>query len=230
MKADHSIDAPTLAEFPGINPAPSERHSTEARVQQVLLIRHGETDWSLNGRHTGKTDLPLTEHGRETATRLEPIVARERFALVLTSPLRRARDTCALAGLSERCATDEDLHEWDYGDFEGLTMSEIQARAPGWNLFTDGCPHGEGPEQVGARVDRVIEKVRAAQGDVVLFAHGHVLRVLAARWIGLAVSAGQHFLLDTATLSILTYYRDVPAIKQWNAPLDSPAGDRLEDA
>jgi probable phosphoglycerate mutase len=162
--------------------------------------------------------------------RLEPVFARERFALVLTSPLRRARVTCALAGLSERCDTDWDLREWDYGDFEGLTLNEIQARAPGWSLFRDGCPHGESPAQVAARVDRVIDRVRTVPGHVALFAHGHVFRVFGARWLGLAATAGEHFLLDTATLSILTYYRDVPAIKQWNAPLGPTAADRSEDA
>ncbi len=207
-----------------------ERDATRTMLQQVFLVRHGETEWSLSGQHTGMTDIPLTEHGREAAKRLEPVFARERFALVLTSPLRRARTTCALAGLSERCDTDWDLHEWDYGDFEGLTMNEIQARAPGWNLFKDGCPHGETPAQVGARVDHVIDRVRAVPGHVALFAHGHVFRVFVARWLGLAASDGEHFLLDTATLSILTYYRDIPAIKQWNAPLGPSAADRSEDA
>src|SRR5262245_33251873 len=215
---------------PEVYPAGMERNSTEATTQQVFLVRHGETNWSRNGRHTGTTDLPLTEHGREAAKRLEPVLAGERFALVLTSPLRRARATCSLAGLSERCETDPDLHEWDYGDFEGLTTAEIEARAPGWNLFTDGCPHGERPEQVGARVDRVIDRVRSVHGDVALFAHGHVSRVFVARWIGLAPSAGQHFLLDTATVNILTFSRGIPVIKRWNAPLDPRTGDRLEDA
>jgi len=230
MSAASLVEVPAPSTPPEVYPACMEYDSAGTPVQQVFLVRHGETEWSLNGRHTGSTDLPLTEHGREAARRLEAVFAREQFTLVLTSPLRRARSTCSLAGLSELCETDADLHEWDYGDFEGLTMAEIQARAPGWNLFTDGCPHGERPEQVGARVDRVIDRVRSAHGHVALFAHGHVFRVLAARWIGLVPSAGQHFLLDTATVNILTYYRDVPAIKRWNAPLDPPAGDRLEDA
>jgi probable phosphoglycerate mutase len=207
-----------------------ERDRTSTALQQVFLVRHAETEWSLSGQHTGMTDVPLTEHGREMARRLEPVFAHEQLTLVLTSPLRRARTTCALAGLSEQCDTDWDLHEWDYGDFEGLTMSEIQARAPGWNLFRDGSPHGETPEQVAERADRVIEKVRAARGQVAVFAHGHILRVFAARWLGLAPSAGEHFLLDTTTLNILTYYHGVPAIKQWNAPLGPSAADRLEDA
>jgi len=160
------------------------------------------------------------------AKRLEPLFAHEQLALVLTSPLRRARTTCALAGLSERCDTDRDLREWDYGDFEGLTMDEIQARAPGWNLFTDGSPHGESPAQVAARADRVIERVRAVRGQAAVFAHGHILRVFVARWLGLDASAGEHFLLDTTTLNILSYYRGVPAIKQWNAPLGPWGGDR----
>ena len=207
-----------------------ERDSTRVTLQQVFLVRHGETEWSLSGQHTGVTDLPLTDHGREMAKRLEPLFAHEQLALVLTSPLRRARTTCALAGLSERCDTDWDLREWDYGDFEGLTMNEIQARAPGWNLFTVGSPHGESPAQVAARADRVIERVRAVRGQAAVFAHGHILRVFVARWLGLDASAGEHFLLDTTTLNILSYYRGVPAIKQWNAPLGPWAGDRLEDA
>jgi probable phosphoglycerate mutase len=207
-----------------------DRNAARATRQQVFLVRHGETEWSLSGQHTGTTDVPLTEHGREMARRLEPVFAHEQLALVLTSPLRRARTTCALAGLSERCDTERDLREWDYGDFEGLTMNEIQARTPGWNLFRDGGPHGETPGQVAARADRVIERVRTIRGQVVVFAHGHILRVFAARWLGLPASAGEHFLLDTTTLNILTYYHGVPAIRQWNAPLGPSAADRLEDA
>jgi probable phosphoglycerate mutase len=230
MKGDALIETALPSAVPQIESSGREHPGTDAPVQQVFLVRHGETEWSLSGQHTGMTDLVLTEHGRETARQLEPLFARERFALVLTSPLRRARTTCTLAGLGEFCDPEWDLHEWDYGDFEGLTMSEIQARAPGWNLFTDGCPHGEGPDQVADRVDRVIERVRSARGHVALFAHGHVFRVLAARWIGLPASAGQHFLLDTLTLNILTYYHGIPAIKRWNTPIGAAAGDRLEDA
>jgi len=188
-------------------------------AQQVYLIRHGETEWSLSGQHTGITDIPLTENGRRIAKLLAPALAKETFALVLTSPLERARRTCELAGLGERAEIDRDLMEWDYGEYEGLTPKEIHARAPGWMLFSDGCPGGETPERVSARIDRVITRTRAVQGQVALFAHGHVFRVFAARWLGLPAAAGGHFLLDTATLNILSYYHGIPALKRWNAPL-----------
>jgi probable phosphoglycerate mutase len=163
--------------------------------------------------------MPLTENGRSAARLLQPVLTRETFALVLTSPLQRARETCALAGLDARAEIDRDLMEWHYGDYEGLTTPQIHAQRPGWLVFTDGCPGGESPEQVGARVDRVMAKVRAVEGHVALFAHGHVLRVLAARWLGLRVADGGRFLLDTATLNILSHYRDIPAVQRWNAPL-----------
>lgn len=187
--------------------------------QQVYLVRHGETEWSLNGRHTGVTDIPLTEHGREVARRLRPILAEETFARVLVSPLGRARETCALAGLADGALVEPDLHEWSYGDYEGLTPQQIDEARPGWCIFRDGCPGGETPEQIGARVDRVVARVRAVPGDVALFAHGHVFRVLVARWIGLPPGAGQHFLLGNATVNVLGYYHDAPAVKMWNAPL-----------
>lgn len=187
--------------------------------QHVYLFRHGETEWSLSGRHTGVTDLPLTENGRRMAKLLQPVLARETFALVLSSPLERARKTCELAGFGERAEIDRDLMEWNYGEYEGLTREEIGAKAPGWLLFRDGCPGGESPEQIRIRVDRVIAKVRGVQGHVALFAHGHVFRVFAARWIGLPAAAGSHFMLNTATLNILGYYRDIPAVKRWNAML-----------
>jgi probable phosphoglycerate mutase len=187
--------------------------------QQIYLIRHGETEWSLSGQHTGVTDLPLTQNGRKVAKLLEPVLAKETFALVLTSPLERARETCELAGLSDRVEIDRDLMEWNYGEYEGLTPKQIHAQAPGWMLFRDGCPGGESPEQIGARVDRVIARVRSVEGHVALFAHGHIFRVFAARWLGLPATAGCHFLLDTATLNILGYYRGIPAVKRWNAML-----------
>jgi probable phosphoglycerate mutase len=188
-------------------------------IQQVYLIRHGETEWSLSGQHTGTTDIPLTENGRNVARLLEPVLAKENFALVLTSPLERARQTCELADLGERAEIDRDLMEWNYGEYEGLTPKQIHTQAPGWMIFRDGCPGGESPEQVGARVDRVIVRVRAVEGHVALFAHGHIFRVFAARWLGFPATAGCHFLLDTATLSILSYYRNIPAVKRWNAML-----------
>ena len=188
----------------------------------VFPIRHGETAWSLSGQHTGTTDIPLTDNGRRLAERIRLALARETFALVLVSPLQRARETCNLAGLGDEAVVDSDLMEWNYGEYEGLTPKQIHEAAPGWLIFRDGCPGGEAPEQVGARVDRVIGRARAAEGDVALFAHGHVLRVLAARWIGLPATAGQHFLLNTGTLSVLGYYREIPAVRIWNGPLPDP--------
>ena|SRR5579884_1285077 len=186
---------------------------------RVFLIRHGETAWSLTGQHTGRTDLPLTNNGRRRAERLRPVLARETFARVLVSPMQRARETCNLAGLGAAAIVDPDLVEWNYGAYEGLTSAQIHETAPGWLVFRDGCPGGETPAQVGARVDRVIAKVRGMTGNLALFAHGHVLRVLAARWIDLPPGAGQHFLLDTGTLCVLGYYRDIPAVEIWNSPL-----------
>jgi len=206
-------------------------------IQRVFLIRHGETEWSLSGQHTGITDIPLTENGRTMPRRLAPILAKVTFARVFTSPLQRARETCELAGLGKRAEIDDDLMEWDYGDYEGLTPKEIHAKAHSWMLFRDGCPGGESPEDVGRRVDSVIERVRVVDGHVALFAHGHVFRVFAARWIGLPAAAGCRFLLDTATVSVLGYYRGVSAIKRWNAPvavegiqIDSPLPSRSSAA
>ena len=188
-------------------------------VQRVFLIRHGETEWSLNGRHTGVTDLPLTERGRTLARRLAPELAKETFATVWTSPLQRARETCELAGFANRAEISHDLMEWDYGAYEGLTTKEIHQAAPGWVLFRDGCPGGETPEQVRIRIDRAIARVRTGNGDALMFAHGHIFRTFAARWIGLPVSMGSNFLLDTATLNILGYYGKIPALQTWNARL-----------
>jgi broad specificity phosphatase PhoE len=188
-------------------------------AMSVFAIRHGETAWSLNGRHTGMTDLPLTENGRRLAALLRPALTGQAFALVLVSPLQRALETCELAGVAACTTIEPDLVEWNYGEYEGLTPEQIHEHAPGWLIFRDGCPGGETPEQVGARVDRVIARANAVEGDVALFAHGHVLRVLVARWLGLPAGAGQHFLLDTGTLSVLDEYRGIPALKTWNAPL-----------
>ncbi len=185
----------------------------------VFAIRHGETEWSLNGRHTGTTDIPLTDNGRRLAELLRPALSGRTFSLVLVSPLQRARETCELAGVAARAIFEPDTVEWNYGNYEGLTPREIDRQAPGWLIFRDGCPGGETPEQVGARTDRVIARARAVEGDVALFAHGHVLRVLVARWLGLPARAGQHFLLDTGSLNVLDYYRGIPALKTWNAPL-----------
>ncbi|HTK90333.1 MAG TPA: histidine phosphatase family protein [Verrucomicrobiae bacterium] len=188
--------------------------------QEVYAIRHGETAWSLTGQHTSSTDIPLTENGRAVARRLRPLFTREPFALVLASPRQRARETAEIAGLGDRAAVEPDLREWEYGAYEGLTRAQIRAQRPGWMLFRDGCPGGEGAAEVGARADRVIARIRAAApGHVAVFAHGHILRVLAARWIDLPASDGEHFVLDTARLSVLGYYHESPAVKVWNADL-----------
>src|SRR6266850_3374621 len=171
----------------------------------VYLARHGETAWSLTGQHTGRTDLPLTARGERNARRLGERLSGLTFGAVLTSPLQRASRTCELAGFGKSAQIDANLLEWNYGQYEGRTSAEIHGTNPNWNLFRDGCPGGEMPEQVGARADRVIERVRALHGDVLLFSSGHLLRVLAARWLALPPSAGRYFLLDTASLSALGY-------------------------
>ena len=186
----------------------------------VFVFRHGETAWSLSGQHTGTTDIPLTQNGRRLAAQLQAFLANETFAKVFTSPLQRAHETCTLAGLGAQATIEPDLVEWNYGQYEGLTSDAIHRSAPGWQIFRDGAPGGETPVQVGERVDRVIGRVRAVDGNVAVFAHGHVLRVFVARWIGLPPSGGQHFLLDTGTLCVLDQYRAAPAIKIWNGPLD----------
>jgi probable phosphoglycerate mutase len=175
------------------------------------------------------TDIPLTADGRRLAALLRPALGGRAFTLVLVSPLQRARETCELAGLAAKAIVEPDLVEWNYGEYEGLTPTQIHERAPSWLIFRDGCPGGESPEQVAARADRVIARARAGEGDVALFAHGHVLRVLVARWLGMSAGAGQHFLLDTGTLNVLDHYRGIPALKTWNAPLvrdGSPGGER----
>jgi broad specificity phosphatase PhoE len=185
----------------------------------LFAIRHGETAWSLSGQHTGTTDIPLTDNGRRLAERMRPVLAKEAFGLVLCSPMLRAHETCKLAGFGDEAVIESELMEWNYGDYEGLTSEQIHEAARGWLLFRDGCPGGEAPAEVAARVDRVIARARAADGNVALFAHGHVLRVLVARWLGLPAGCGQHFLLDTGTLCVLGDYRGIPAARVWNGPL-----------
>ena len=182
----------------------------------VYLARHGETEWSLSGRHTGLTDLPLTERGERNARRLGERLSGLKFARVFTSPLQRAARTCELAGFGAQAQVDRDLLEWDYGQYEGRRTKEIHDTRPDWQLFRDGCPGGESPEQVGARADSMLGKVRAIQGDVLIFSSGHLLRVLAARWLGLEPAAGKYFLLSTASLSALGYERTQPVIRLWN--------------
>jgi len=189
-----------------------------AELPTVYLARHGETAWSLTGQHTGRTDLPLTGRGERNARALGERLNGLKFAKVFTSPLMRARRTCELAGFGSDAEVDQDLVEWDYGEYEGRRTSEIRAERPSWQLFRDGCPGGESPEQVGARADRVLGRVQVVQGDVLLFSSGHFLRVLAARWLGLEPAGGRFFLLSTASLSALGYEHDLnqPVICLWD--------------
>jgi probable phosphoglycerate mutase len=187
-------------------------------TQSVVLARHGETEWSRSLRHTGKTDLPLTEEGRRQADALGPRLRAWTFSLVLTSPLQRALETCRLAGYGEQARLRPDLVEWDYGRYEGLTTPQIQEIHPNWSLWRDGCPGGEQAADVGRRTDRVIAEVRGVDGDVLIFAHGHVLRVLTARWLGEPPEGGRHYALQTATLSVLSYEHTDPVIRLWNLP------------
>jgi broad specificity phosphatase PhoE len=184
----------------------------------VYLARHGETVWSSLGQHTGLTDVPLTERGERDARQLGERLAGLTFAKVLTSPLQRAARTCELAGFRDAAEVTPDLVEWDYGSYEGLRTREILAARPGWQLFRDGCPNGETPEQVEARADRVVQRVRGIAGDVLLFSSGHFLRVLAARWLGLPAAAGSLLILSTASLSQLGYEHNLaePVIRLWN--------------
>ncbi len=188
-------------------------------MPELLLARHGETEWSLNGRHTGTTDLPLTENGRERARNLAPRLQGRAFALILTSPLKRAIDTCALAGLGEVAQVRDDLREWDYGDYEGITTAQIHERDPSWSLWRDGCPNGETAADTGARADRLIAEARAAGGDVIFFGHGHMLRVVGARWVGLPPEDGGLLALATGSLCTLGYEHELPVLLRWNEPV-----------
>lgn len=191
----------------------------ENELPIVYLARHGETAWSLSGQHTGVTDLPLTELGEHTARRLGERLNGLTFAKVFTSPLQRARKTCELAGFAAVAEIDLDLVEWDYGAYEGRRGVDIRAERPGWNLFTDGCPGGETPRQVSARANRVVRRVRAIAGNVLLFSSGHFIRVLASRWLGIEATANsRYFMLSTASVSALGYENDLsrPVIRFWN--------------
>jgi probable phosphoglycerate mutase len=185
---------------------------------EIYLVRHGETEWSLSGRHTGKTDLPLTEAGRARAAALAPVLSGVDFALVLCSPLRRARETCSLAGFGDRASVLDDLREWDYGEYEGLTTPEIRERDPSWSLWRDGCPGGEQPVEVAARADRVLSRfvLGAGDGSAIAFAHGHILRVVAARWISLEAAEGARFALSAGAISVLGFERETRVIRGWN--------------
>jgi broad specificity phosphatase PhoE len=181
-----------------------------------VLVRHGPTEWSVSGRHTGRTDLPLTEAGRRQAELLRTPLAEYSFARVLTSPLSRAADTCRLAGFGDRAEPNPELVEWDYGEYEGLTTPGIREKRPGWLLWREGCPGGESAADVATRVDRVIAELREGDGDVALFAHGHVLRVLAVRWLDLGPEHGASLVLTTATISVMGWERELPAVWLWN--------------
>ncbi len=183
---------------------------------QLWLVRHGPTEWSENGRHTSTTDLPLLPHGEELARGLAPRLAETPFAQVLTSPRRRARRTAELAGFAD-AEVDDDLVEWGYGDYEGITTPEIRETVPGWTVWTGPTPGGESAADVGARLDRVVQRARAASGPTLVFAHGHSLRVLTARWLGLPVEDGRLFRLDTATVSVLGHERESPVVLRWNS-------------
>lgn len=195
------------------------RSSAPGRGPIVWLARHGETEWSRTLRHTGRTDIPLTAEGEEEARALAAPLAEVSFDRVFSSPLSRARRTCELAGLGDRAEFRDGLLEWDYGDYEGITSAEVHAERPGWLLWTDGCPGGESPEEIGARADGMLEELLAVDGTVAVFAHGHILRVLTARWLELAPADGRHFGLGTATLSRLGWEHDYRVIQRWNSPV-----------
>lgn len=183
-------------------------------ASEIWLVRHGETEWSRSGQHTSRTDLPLTPEGERQAAGLKRMLAGRTFALVLASPMKRAVDTCHLVGLTPEISAD--LVEWDYGDYEGLTTPEIQKQVPGWTVWTGASPHGETVDQVATRADRVISRALSAGGDVALFGHGHLSRILAARWIGLEPSGGRLLAMSTASLSVLGYERETRVIRLWN--------------
>jgi probable phosphoglycerate mutase len=184
----------------------------------IYLARHGETAWSLSGQHTGLTDLPLTDRGKRNARRLAERLKGMSFDKVFSSPLQRAIRTCELAGFGDRAEVDRDLLEWNYGEYEGRRTAEIHAERPDWELFRDGCPGGETPQQIGARADRVVKRIRVIQGNVLIFSSGHILRVLSARWLGLEPAGGKYLLLSTASLSALGYEHNLsqPVIQLWN--------------
>jgi probable phosphoglycerate mutase len=190
----------------------------EETLPVLYLARHAETAWSLSGQHTGLTDLPLTDRGQRNAGQLGELLRGRAYALVLTSPSQRAVRTCELAGFSAQAEIDRDLPEWNYGEYEGLTTAEIHARRPDWELFRDGCPGGESPPEVGARADRVLKRVKAIAGNVLIFSSGHILRVLTARWLGLEPGSGRYFILDASSFSALGYEhnRSEPVIRLWN--------------
>ncbi|MGN6168474.1 MAG: histidine phosphatase family protein [Solirubrobacteraceae bacterium] len=189
--------------------------------QRILLVRHGETEWSASGQHTSRTDLPLVEVGREQARALAPALRNRKFTSVLSSPLKRAMETCELTGFGDVVQVREELREWDYGEYEGLTTSQIREQRPDWNLWRDGCPDGESPDQVSARAGRLLASLAEVDGEVIVFAHGHILRVLSARWLEMPVSAGARLVLSAGALCVLGHERETRALERWN---ETPAG------
>ena len=185
---------------------------------EIWLVRHGETEWSLSGRHTGRSDIPLTPNGEEAARKLAPRLEGRSFSAVWSSPSQRARNTCRLAGFDAGAAVKADLAEWDYGAYEGITTKEILAGRPGWQLFRDGCPNGEAAADVGARADNIVAQLREVDSPILIFSSSHFLRVLGARWLGLPPENGARFILDTASVSVLGYEHDrtEPVIRRWN--------------
>jgi broad specificity phosphatase PhoE len=183
---------------------------------QIFIARHGATEWSKSGQHTSRTDLPLLEEGREQAAGMVQKLAGESFELVLCSPLLRARQTCELAGFSDRAEVCDDLMEWDYGEYEGLTTAQIRESNPSWNMWQDGCPGGETPDQVGARAEAVLARFAALDGDGLAFAHGHILRVVTARWLEMDVAAGSRFKLEAGTISLLAHERETAVLERWS--------------
>lgn len=194
----------------------AEVDERDARKIELWLFRHGETEWSASGQHTGVSEIPLTTRGREQAEGLRQVIGRTPFELVLVSPRQRAQETCKLAGLTKSAQVEQNLAEWDYGDFEGLTTPQIQDSRPGWSVWSGPIVGGETVEQVGIRADKVIERALAAKGRVALFAHGHILRILASRWIGSPARGGEHLGLDTASVSLLGFEHTARVIKRWN--------------
>ena len=198
---------------------------SESVVDQIFLIRHGETAWSLSGQHTGRTDIPLTERGERQAQKLGERLRSVRFSAVFTSPMQRARRTCEIAGLGAGAQVDADLQEWNYGEYEGLTSRQIREQRAGWEVFRDGCPGGESPEQMRVRIDGVVARLRALSGTVAVFSHGHCLRSLGVRWIELPILSGRNFGLAAGAVCLLGYEHhslEEPAIELWNAATDVP--------
>jgi broad specificity phosphatase PhoE len=199
------------------------------QLPRLFVIRHGETEWSLSGQHTGRADIALTPNGQSEASQLGEQICHTSFQHVFMSPLQRARQTCHFAGLAAKALEEQDLIEWDNGDYQGRTHEEIEEARPGWNVFRHGCPNGESPGQISARADRLIEKLEKLEGNVALFTHGHFGRVLGVRWIELPIESAERFLLDTASISILSYQHndpDKPAISVWNSTFREPATTR----